>query len=471
MADKTPEQIDAERLEALVTAFDKRIEERETARALASAEAARVETARAELVTPSKTEVPAVRISVQSKYDARGLTRADAEVAAMLMEGARQNRVVIDPSEDFKNWHRAVVLDAPTKIDVMNDEGTKRVRSVEQNDEGHSGFGQQLVGAQYVTELWAAARNEDSLVSRIREIPMQALTSYVPVDGDLPEMLLAAEQVNDDAYTTSPYAPSPLASNRATLTAKKFTIQQLWSGELNEDSIISYVPFLREQLGKSVGFHLGSAFYNGDTATAGSTNINKIDGTPSVTKHYMAFDGIRKSWLVTTTAQGKDMAGALDVAEIFRARAKLNGAANSIDAGATSPNWGRNAKDLILVCDMDTLLNLMNSNDFVTVEKYGASATVVTGELGRVYGIQVVCPAYALKTYTDGKMQALVTNNTKGQISVLNPAGFLAGGRADVAFYMERVQRTDQFLCELYIRKAFTQFNTKVVAGIFDIVV
>jgi hypothetical protein len=284
-------------------------------------------------------------------------------------------------------------------------------------------------------------------------------------------MLLAAEQINDDAYTTSPYAPSPTPSNRATLTAKKFTIQQVWSGELNEDSILAYVPFIREQLGKSVGFHLGSAFYNGDTDATATTNINKIDGTPASTKHYLAFNGIRKSWLITTTAQGKDMAGALDVSEIFRARAKLNGAANSIDAGATSPNWGRSAKDLLLVCDMDTLLQLMNSNDFVTVEKYGAAATVLTGELGRAYGIPVVCPAYALKTFTDGKMQAAVTNNTKGEISVLNPRGFLAGGRADVAFYMERIQRTDQFLMELYVRKAMTQFNSKVVAGVFNITV
>ena len=414
--------------------------------------------------TPSKVEQrtePFVQVG-NDEWDARGYTAADFEMARLIMGGVgpRIGLSPIEPSEHFMSAYRANVTDK-YQIGVAKEGRFQRAM-----DTAETGFGLELVGAQYVRELWTAARTSDSIVGRIREIPMTDPTTYVPIDGALPEMLFVGESTSASATA---YTSSKTASNRVTLNAKKFTIQQVWSGEMNEDSIIAFTPFLRTQLNISTAQHIGSAYLNGDTTNAGTGNINLDDADPADTKHYLAFDGIRHYWLVDATGQGKNMAAALDFKEINIARGKLNGTDDDIDAAVGNINWGTNARDLLLVADWDTYMAMHDGDKVSTVDKYGAAATIVTGELGNVGGIPIISPGYATKTEADGKASGTETNNTKGQITIFNPMGFLGGVRRDVQLYFDRIQRTDQFLFELYTRRAFTRFGGNVASGIYNI--
>ena len=400
--------------------------------------------------------------TMSDRFDQLGYVRADYEIAGMLFGGSvRQNRATPWP-EDFSRAWKHHLFETGRRI-MVNEAGKLRAM-----DTAESGFGQQLVGTAYESALWEAARAADPLLASIREIPMAASTQYVPIDGVLPEMLFVAENTanNSSAYTTS-----KTPSNRATLTAKKFTIQSMWSGELDQDSIISFAPFIREKMQQSAAFFLGSAYYNGDDTNAASGNINLDDADPVDTRHFLAWDGIRHVWLVDNTANGKDMSAALDIMEILRARGKLNAITDDIDDAPSNINWGANVNDLLLVADFDTYMNLLNNDAFVTVDKYGANAPVLTGELGRVFGIRVVSPPYAGKTDVDGKQSESEASNSKGQISVFNTRGFLAGNRSGVEMFFDRVQGRDQYLLELYTRRAFTRHGTGVAAGIYDITV
>jgi HK97 family phage major capsid protein len=418
--------------------------------------------------TPSKVTEPQPHGAWADEFDHRGYTRGDFEMARMIMDGAGKMKalpVQIEPSERFLNaYHHHVTEDKDHPIYLADPDG----HPVRAMDTAESGYGSQLVGAQYVRDMWEAARNADTLVGDIRSIPMTDPTVYVPIDGALPEMLFVGESTSASATA---YTTSKTASNRVTLSAKKFTIQQIWSGELDEDSIIAFTPFLRERLNISAGLHLGSAYLNGDTTNAGTGNINLDDANPADTKHYLAWTGIRYYWLVTTTGQGKDMAAALDIKEINVARGKLNGTDDDVDAAVGNINWGSRAADLRLVCDWDTYMNLLDSDKVTTVDKYGPGATIVTGELGRIWGIPIISPSYATKTEADGKCSDTEASNTKGQITLFNPQGWLGGVRRDTQLFFDRIQRTDQFLFELYTRRAFTKFGENVAAGIYDITV
>ena len=401
--------------------------------------------------------------SRRSEQEKASNRRANLELARIIMGGVgpRLGLSPIEPSESFMAAYRACVLESGPRIMVAQDGRPKRAM-----DTAETGFGLELIGAQYVRDLWAAARNTDSLVGRIREIPMTDPTVYVPIDGALPEMLFVGESTSSSATA---YTTSKTASSRVTLTAKKFTIQQIWSGEMDEDSIIAFTPFLREKLNESAGQHLGSAYLNGDTTNAGTGNINLDDADPADTKHYLAWDGIRHYWLVDATGQGKNMAAALDFKEINVARGKLNGADDDIDAAVGNINWGKNSRELLLVADWDTYMAMLDGDKVTTVDKYGPAATIVTGELGNTWGIPIISPSYASKTEADGKASTTEASNTKGQISLFNPQGFLGGVRRDVQLFFDRIQRTDQFLFELYTRRAFTRFGGNVSAGIYNI--
>ena len=401
---------------------------------------------------------------VRTEAEKQHSRRSNFELARMIMGGVgpRIGKAPIEPGERFMSAYRANVLEGPGQRIMVGKDGTAS-RAM---DTAETGFGLELIGAQYVRDMWMAARNTDSIIGSIREIPMTDPTTYVPIDGALPEMLFVGESTSP---TATAYTTSKTASNRVTLTAKKFTIQQIWSGEMEEDSIIAFTPFLREKLNMAAAAYLGSAYYNGDDTNAGTGNINLDDANPDDTKHYLAFDGIRHYWLVTTTGQGKDMAAALDVKEINVARGKLNGTDDDVDAAVGNINWGADAGALRLVADWDTYMAMLDGDKVSTVDKYGPGATIVTGELGRIYGIPIVSPGYASKTEADGKASTTEASNTKGQITVFNPAGFLGGSRRDVQLFFDRIQRTDQFLFELYTRRAFIRFGGNVAAGIYDI--
>ena len=402
------------------------------------------------------------------EYDQRGYKPADFEVARLIMGGVgpRLGLSPIEPSERFMNAYHANVTEPAKGHPVYSaDAEGNPVRAM---DTAETGFGLELIGTQFVRDLWEAARNQDTLVGDIRTIPMTDATVRVPIDGALPEMLFVGESTSP---TATAYTTSKTASNRVTLSAQKFTIQQIWSGEMEEDSIIAFTPFLRDKLAASAALHLGSAYLNGDDTNAGSGNINLDDADPADTKHYLAWNGIRHYWLVTTTGQGKDMAAALDIKEINVARGKLNGTDDDLDAAVGNINWGTTASDLRLVMDWDTFMVLLDSDKVVTIDKYGPGATILTGELGRIWGIPIIAPGYAVKTEADGKQSTTEASNTKGQITLFNPAGFLGGIRRGEQLFFDRIQRTDQFLFELYTRRAFTRFGGNVAAGIFDITV
>ena len=405
---------------------------------------------------------------MRDQWSANGYTRADFEMALMFAGGARQLRkgpVELNYPDQFMAAARWHIFEDPKSQRplVLLDDAGRRTRAM---DSAETGYGLELIGVEYSSELWRAARNLDTLVGDIRVVPMSTSTQKVPIDGNVPEMVLASE--NTSASNTLP-TTQKTPSNNVTLTAKKFAIYQVWSAELEEDSVIAFVPFLRDMLAQSAAVHLGSAYLNGDTTDAGTGNINLDDANPADTKHYLAWDGIRHDWLVTTTAQGKNMAAALDPKELVVARGKLNGGDDDVDNAITNINWGLNPRSLRIVCDWDTYMALLDADKVTTVDKYGPAATILTGELGSIYGIPIISPPYASKTEADGKASTTEANNTKGQITVFAPAAYLGGERRGVQFFMDRIQGRDQFLLELYTRRAFTRFGTNGSAGVYNI--
>ena len=189
-----------------------------------------------------------------TRFEAAGWTRADFELAGMFVEGAKRmsRPVEITMPEDFDRERKVKLFEQGSKIMVADADGNP-VRAM---DSQETGFGLQLIGAQYESDMWRAARNSDPLIGMIRNIPMAAPVTYVPIDGVLPEMLFLAESTSASATA---YTTTKTATNVRTLTAKKFGINQIWSGELDQDSIVAFTPFLRDMLFRSAAHFLASS--------------------------------------------------------------------------------------------------------------------------------------------------------------------------------------------------------------------
>lgn len=417
-----------------------------------------------------------------SKYGRLGLGVADIEMLHSILTTARDTPRVESsgPSEELENAFRAVsearymdVVDAYQadlrKLEEMHNSGALDVagfkravtalQSTRAMDTAESGYGSQLVGAQYVADLWAGARAESRVQALINQFPMTAPTAYLPIEADLPELLFVAENT---ANNSSDYDTSKTGSNRVQVDAKKFVLHQMWSGELEEDSIIPLLPFLRRQAQFALAHYGDSLVLNGDTTNAATGNINLDDADPADTKHYLAFDGIRHVSIVDATGQGTDASAALTYAKLTALRGDCIDRTYLFDWGHPS-----DPTDFVFVADPETVDAISQLDEVITVDKFGPGATVLAGQQARI-GMNPLISSIALSlTEADGKVSTTGSNNTQGQVVAFNRRGFALGIRRQVRVETERLPGRDQTRLVYSMRLGFGRFSpTGAAAGI-----
>ncbi len=326
-------------------------------------------------------------------------------------------------------------------------------------DTAESGYGSQLVGAQYVRDLWMAARTESRVFALIPSFEMTDPTVYLPVEADLPEMLLFSEATSASASANTSVNTG---SNRVSITASKLGFTQYWSGELDEDSLIPFVPFLRQQLATATAHYMDSLVLNGDTTPTSTGNINLDDATPAATKHYLALNGIRKVGITDNTGNSKNVAGALTWSLLKEQQKRMRSETYLQD-------WGHptNPQDLIYIADPDTADKAASLDEVITVDKFGPTATVLTGQLARIGQSPLISSMAMSKTEADGKVSTTSANNVKGQVAAFNRNGFRVGFRRRVRVETFRDIKTDQFVIALYVRVGMGRYSpTGAASGI-----
>lgn len=324
-------------------------------------------------------------------------------------------------------------------------------------DTSESGYGSQLIGAQYVGDLWSVSRELGTIAPLFRSFEMTDPTAYLPVEVDFPEMMFVSEST---ANNSSNYSTTKTGSNRVTVTAKKFVIHQMWSGEMEEDSIIPFVPFLRAQAAKSIAYYLDSLILNGDTTNSAS-NIND-SSDPDDTKHFLAMDGLRHAALVDNTGNLNSTAGAVTLDDFRKLRALMRS-----DTYVT--DWGRpiNRNDLVYITDPYTADYIELLDEVVQASLVaGAGANLLTGQVGRALGAPVVTSFAQKKSLATGFVHNSAGNNF-GNITAVNVNGGVIGQRRMVKLETERLPATDQTRLVYSLRNGFGRFSpTGAASGI-----
>ncbi|MFC9089000.1 phage major capsid protein [Nocardiopsis dassonvillei] len=412
-----------------------------------------------------------------TKFARHGLSVADVEFAYDLLRAGKEAGVSKrGPSEELSNTFTAlsegrymdtalVRQDGHNRLEAMWESGQFRsradlARAQLAMDTAESGFGQQLIGAQYVGELWTGAQASARVWSLINSFTMTDPTAYLPVEAGLPELLYVGESTTFDAAN---YATTKTGSQRVQVDAKKFVMHQMWSGEMEEDSIIPFIPFLRRQAARSLAHHYDSLVLNGDTTNAATGNINLDDADPADTKHWLAFDGLRHAGLVDNTANSLDVAGAITLDHFKKQRARMLSTTYKHDWG--HPN---DPMDLVHVADPETADAIAFLDEVLTVDKFGPGATVLTGQQAKVLGNPLIASIDMSKTEADGKVSTTAANNTKGQVTTFNRNGAVVGNRRNVQVETERLPGSDQTRIVYSLRAGFGRFTPTGAASAIE---
>lgn len=329
-------------------------------------------------------------------------------------------------------------------------------------DTAESGYGSQLVGVQYVADLWEAARGEARVGNLIGSFEMTAPTAYLPVEVDFPAMSFVAENTDADATYQTPYATVKTGSQRVTVTAKKFVIRQMWSGEMEEDSIIPYIPFLRRQTQLSLAYHQDALLLNGDTTA--TNGINAHDTVLGATNFTVALDGVRHAGLVDNTGNSASAANAPISLELFNAiYPRLIDATYMHDWG--NPN---NPADLVHIVDpyVGNAMNLID--EFRTMQNAGNQASIFTGQVAKVFNHPVISSIALKKSSTDGTIDAdTAADNLYGQVVTFNRNAYKWGWRRRIQVETVRKPETDQTSIISSLRLGLGRFSpTGAASGI-----
>lgn len=330
-------------------------------------------------------------------------------------------------------------------------------RAMRAMDTQESGYGQQLIGQQYVGELWQSARFESRVFRTIRTLDMTAPTMFIPIEADLPELLFVPERTGP---TDSDYTTTKTGSNRVQVDAKKFLIHQIWSGEMEEDSLIPFIPFLRRQVVMSLAHYSDSLILNGDDTNAATGNINLDDADPNDEKHYLAWDGIRHVGLVDNTGNGTDVGGAISYGALVGALSDMVDTTYLMDWGhPTDPS------QVIFVADPFTSDKVRQLDEVINWQT-AQGERLLNGQVGNVFNHPFINGSMALSlTEADGKVSTTGGNNTRGQVVVYNRNAFVAGWRRRVKIEVERLPGRDQTRMVHSLRMGFGRYSPSGVAS------
>jgi hypothetical protein len=280
-----------------------------------------------------------------------------------------------------------------------------------------SGQGQDWVGTLYGSRLWEKARDEtkvfNELVSRglyQQEIPQGQSSVVIPTEGADP-IAYSTPQANDLDATNRVEATANIGfigTGSKTLSAAQIKIAGAATDELVEDSIIPFLTQMNQQIQVKSMETIDQALINGDTDPTASTNINLIDDTPGTginRPYYLAVNGLRKYPLVTATSYADTAGGAAPTLDLFRQLLKEFSSA----VREQSPK-------LFYLIDSDTHNVSLAIPEIATDDVRRTNATIESGRLLNIYGVDVITSGFLPLTNTAGKVSVTGSNNVKGQV-------------------------------------------------------
>jgi HK97 family phage major capsid protein len=387
----------------------------------------------------------AAPITVGSRYDR--LNPLDLLHGYMLMRAVKSFQGV---SEQYSN---ALAY-------KVQKNGLSAVKADELSHSTQTGYGDEWLPDLWSGMIWEKARQDNVVLPLFRAIEMPSNPFELPIEGTDPQVYYVPE-TRDEAQlslgTGAAIPGSKVGSGKVQLAAKKLALRVGFSSELVEDSIVPVLNIYREQAVRAIADSIDYALVNGDTTTTGDTNINKGTGSPAGSERYLVFDGLRKLPLVTNTANRVSMAAAPTLAKLRETRFKM------LNRYSARPS------DLAWIVDGNTYAALLALPEFLTMDKAGAMATAMTGQIGFIDGIPVFVSAELPLTTALGVVDT--SGNTKGTALCVYRPGWYVGYRRRIAVNVEYLTYYDSYQLTATVRLAFARFDDEVASALYNVTV
>lgn len=282
-----------------------------------------------------------------------------------------------------------------------------------------TGQGADWVGVFQGTRLWEKVREQSEVFQTMssrgmfmQEIPQGYGSVPIPLESSDPIAYSSPEAADLDATGRVEVTANVgfIGTSKVTLTPGMIKIAAATTDELEEDSVIPILPQMTAQMELKAVETLEQALINGDTTATINTNINLIDGTPGTgisRPYYMVVNGLRKYPLVTNTAAARSAGGALSIDDYRKTIGKF------------SSKVRNRLSELFFLIDSDTHNTSLALPEIATEDVRRTNATIESGRLLNIYGIDVLTSGFLELANNAGKIPA--AGGTLGQILAIFP--------------------------------------------------
>ena len=421
-----------------------------------------------------QTAAPAVITSETRKYD-----NIETGDLALLIETTKSAKAVGRSSGPSADAYKALAMRLESAETGKSEPLSHAVKSFKQrglkaNELNYStlaSYGDEWVGVAYSGVLWEAIRQETRIVSMLPtiEVPQGAESVVIPLESTDPIWYKVAQATamssNPGGIPTNTVTASRVGSAAATMTLSKLGARVIWTGEMEEDSMIPFVSELRRQLTTSGAEYLEAAVIDGDTEAAATTNINYIVGTPGGSEYFMTVDGFRKLALVTNTANSRD--GGVLASGDFLETVKLMG------VGGVNADKNKTAFIINSAVHFKALeLADVKSRDIFN------PATIENGLLAAIYGFPIYVSHHMHKAATtrlalaSGKVDgATPTNGTTGSILAVRWDQWRFGYKRRMTIESTRIPAADSTEIVALMRFGLINRDTEAAAISYNLTV
>lgn len=354
------------------------------------------------------------QISVKTTWERYGLDYRDMAYYYSLKQA--QTGGTWHPDKPFLQELADGAMKASGESDVVFQPTTiKSLAAIKANELVHTqntGFGEEAIPDLWMNEVWRRERMENVVAQLFGTIEMTSNPFNVPLEGVDPEMYAVPETTDIAQLTLTGDNPTPVTkagTDKLQLVAAKLALRIAISDEEEEDALYSVLAEQRQKALQVVDRTIDSVMLNADDSTSG--NVNLDGGTPSAFDNYMFGGGTGLVYQAISRGLLVQAASVPTLALFRELRFTLD------------PSVSIYPSDLAFIVDPYVYAKLLDIPEFLTVDKMGPNATVVTGVVGSIDGVPVRVTNELKQAAANGKVSSTAGNNTKGRaICVYTPA-------------------------------------------------
>jgi hypothetical protein len=310
-------------------------------------------------------------------------------------------------------------------------------------------------------QLWRRIRVPDRVIGQFQVVEMPSATYDLPVESTDPTVYYVPETTENSQLSLASGAAIPsslVGASKVQLIAKKLALRVGFSTEMMEDSIIPFIPQLRDQAMITMENAIEYVLENGDTTNSGA-NIN---GTPTgTTDKFLAFNAMRYLGLITNTQVAVNAAGATPTLQMIRqARFRLISALNS---------YALDPSRLVIIVDQFTYGQMLNIDELLAWYNNGQGSTVNSGMIPKIDGIDVIPSAQLPLTDSTGVVSGTAANNKYGTLILASKDAWKVGYRRQVTSSLDYLSYYDSYQLTNTVRIAFKNKDTISNAVIYGL--